>query len=93
MEDQSRGTRNIINEFLMMPGSRDVYCSQDSIDFDKILSEGEVTVCNYDLASGDTNASLSGCFSYYLLIMPFYLGPAPNRHAHRTFFMSMSCPY
>ena len=62
MEDQSRGTRNIINEFLMMPGSRDVYCSQDSIDFDKILSEGEVTVCNYDLASGDTNAIAFGLF-------------------------------
>ena len=62
MEDQSRGTRNIINEFLMMPGSRDVYCSQDSIDFDKILLEGEVTVCNYDLASGDTNAIAFGLF-------------------------------
>lgn len=62
MEDQSRGTRNIINEFLMMPGSRDVYCSQDSIDFDKILSEGEITVCNYDLASGDTNAIAFGLF-------------------------------
>src|SRR5699024_5956546 len=60
MEDQRRGTRNIINEFLMMPGSRDVYCSQDSIDFDKILSEGEVTVCNYDLASGDRNAIAVG---------------------------------
>src|SRR5699024_12715668 len=46
----------------MMPGSRDVYCSQDSIDFDKILSEGEVTVCNYDLASGDTNAIAFGLF-------------------------------
>lgn len=62
MEDQSRGTRNIINEFLMMPGSKDVYCSQDSIDFDKILLNGEVTVCNYDLASGDTNAIAFGLF-------------------------------
>lgn len=62
MEDQSRGTRNIINEFLMMPGSRDVYCSQESLDFDKILSDGEVTVCNYDLASGDTNAIAFGLF-------------------------------
>lgn len=62
MEDQSRGTRNIINEFLMMPASRDVYCSQKSIDFDKILENGEVTVCNYDLASGDTNAVAFGLF-------------------------------
>ena len=62
MEDQSRGTRNIINEFLLMPGSREVYCTQDSIDFDRILENGEVTVCNYDLASGDSNAVAFGLF-------------------------------
>lgn len=62
MEDQSRGTRNIINEFLLMPGSREVYCAQKSIDFDRILKRGEVTVCNYDLASGDSNAVAFGLF-------------------------------
>lgn len=62
MEDQSRGTRNIINEFLLMPGSREVYCAQTSIDFDQILKNGEVTVCNYDLASGDSNAVAFGLF-------------------------------
>lgn len=62
MEDQSRGTRNIINEFLLMPGSREVYCSQSSIDFDQALKNSEVTVCNYDLASGDSNAVAFGLF-------------------------------
>lgn len=62
MEDQSRGTRNIINEFLLMPGSREVYCAQISIDFDQILENGEITVCNYDLASGDSNAIAFGLF-------------------------------
>ena len=62
MEDQSRGTRNIINEFLLMPGSREVYCAQTSIDFDRILKNGEITVCNYDLASGDSNAVAFGLF-------------------------------
>lgn len=62
MEDQSRGTRNIINEFLLMPGSREVYCAQESIDFDRVLKRGEVTVCNYDLASGDSNAVAFGLF-------------------------------
>ena len=62
MEDQSRGTRNIINEFLLMPGSREVYCAQKSIDFDRILKRGEITVCNYDLASGDSNAVAFGLF-------------------------------
>ncbi|MDD3361810.1 MAG: type IV secretory system conjugative DNA transfer family protein [Hespellia sp.] len=62
MEDQSRGTRNIINEFLLMPENREVFCSQDSIDFDQILLRGEITVCNYNLASGDTNAVAFGLF-------------------------------
>jgi len=62
MEDQSRGTRNIINEFLLMPESKKIYCSQNSIDFDRILENGEITVCNYDLASGDSNAVAFGLF-------------------------------
>lgn len=62
MEDQSRGTRNIINEFLLMPANREVFCSQNSIDFDRILLNGEVTVCNYNLASGDTDAIAFGLF-------------------------------
>lgn len=62
MEDQSRGTRNIINEFLLMPANREIFCSQDSIDFDRALENGEVTVCNYNLASGDTDAVAFGLF-------------------------------
>lgn len=62
MEDQSRGTRNIINEFLMMPANREIFCSQDSIDFDRALANGEITVCNYNLASGDTDAVAFGLF-------------------------------
>ena len=62
MEDQSRGTRNIINEFLLMPANREVFCAQNSIDFDRTLSSSEVTVCNYNLASGDTDAIAFGLF-------------------------------
>ncbi len=62
MEDQSRGTRNIINEFLLMPANKEIFCSQNSIDFDRALANGEVTVCNYNLASGDTDAVAFGLF-------------------------------
>lgn len=62
MEDQSRGTRNIINEFLLMPANREIFCAQNSIDFDHTLLTGEVTVCNYNLASGDTDAVAFGLF-------------------------------
>ena len=62
MEDQCRGTRNIINEFLLMPTNREIFCTQNSIDFDRALLNGEVTVCNYNLASGDTDAIAFGLF-------------------------------
>lgn len=60
MEDQCRGTRNIINEFLLMPANKEIFCSQDSIDFDSILKNGDITVFNYNLASGDTDAIALG---------------------------------
>jgi len=62
MEDQSRGTRNIINEFLLMPDNKKIFCSQNSIDFDRALENGEVTICNYNLAAGDTDALAFGLF-------------------------------
>lgn len=45
-----------------MPNFREVYCSQESIDFEQILKNGEITICNYDLASGDNNAIAFGLF-------------------------------
>lgn len=82
MEDQSRGTRNIINEFLLMPGSREVYCAQNSIDFDQILKNGEITVCNYDLASGDSNAIAFGLF--FLLSFNNAVLSRPGTESTRT---------
>lgn len=82
MEDQSRGTRNIINEFLLMPGSKEVYCAQTSIDFDRILLNGEITVCNYDLASGDSNAVAFGLF--FLLSFNNAVLSRPGTEATRT---------
>lgn len=60
MEDQCRGTRNIINEFLLLPANKEIFCSQHSIDFDLILERNEVTVFNYNLSSGDTDATALG---------------------------------
>lgn len=82
MEDQSRGTRNIINEFLLMPGSKEVYCAQSSIDFDRILARGEITVCNYDLASGDSNAVAFGLF--FLLSFNNAVLSRPGTESTRT---------
>lgn len=66
MEDQCRGTRNIINEFLLQPANREIYCAQESIDFDSILSGNEITVCNFNLAAGDTEATTLGLTFFQL---------------------------
>ena len=46
----------------ILPLSNVFFCSQVSIDFDRALANGEVTVCNYNLASGDTDAVAFGLF-------------------------------
>lgn len=82
MEDQSRGTRNIINEFLIMPANKEVFCSQDSIDFDRALANGEITVCNYNLAAGDSDAIAFGLF--FLLSMNNAVLSRPGSEKNRT---------
>ena len=85
MEDQSRGTRNIINEFLLMPANREIFCSQQSIDFDRALANGEVTVCNYNLASGDTDAVAFGLF-FLLSFNPIHGNPVHQIHTRIPHF-------
>ena len=77
----------------MMPGSKDVYCSQDSIDFDKILLNGEVTVCNYDLASGDTNAIAFGLFFLLSFNNAVLSRPELRTADPPIFFMWTSFPF
>lgn len=82
MEDQSRGTRNIINEFLLMPANKEVFCAQNSIDFDRALANGEITVCNYNLAAGDSDAVAFGLF--FLLSMNNAVLSRPGTEKTRT---------
>lgn len=60
LEDQCRGTRNIINEFLLLPANKEIFCSQHSIDFDSALAQSQITVFNYNLAAGETDATALG---------------------------------
>lgn len=60
LEDQCRGTRNIINEFLLLPANKEIFCSQHSIDFDYALAQSQITVFNYNLAAGETDATALG---------------------------------
>lgn len=62
MAEQCRGLRVIFNEFLANPLFKDILCSQESIDMDKMLAEGEITVVNYALELGRTDSIAFGLF-------------------------------
>lgn len=62
MNDQIRGLRTILNEFLTNPLIRDVLCAEKTVDMDKMLANGEVTVLNYALELGATDSVAFGLF-------------------------------
>lgn len=62
MEDQIRGLRVIMNEFLGNPLIKNVLCSQDSVDLDKCLADDEITIVNYALELGQADATAFGLF-------------------------------
>lgn len=62
MFDQARGLRTLIDEFLSNPLYRQVLCCQESIDMDAMLSENQITVVNYALELGRSDAVAFGLF-------------------------------
>lgn len=62
-EDHSRGLRVQLNNFIMDPLVEKVLCAEKSIDLDKALADGEVTVCNIELGDlGPINSPAFGLF-------------------------------
>lgn len=58
-----RGLRVQLNNFLFDPLIKTVLCSQNSIDLDRALENGEVTVCNIELGDlGPINSPAFGLF-------------------------------
>lgn len=62
MNEQATGLRIMINELLANPSVREILCSENSVDQDKMLAEGEVTVVNYSQEMGDRDATALGLF-------------------------------
>lgn len=62
MEKQARGLRVIINEFLTDPLIRGVLCAPETVDIDRCLAEGQITVVNYALELGMSIATGFGLF-------------------------------
>lgn len=62
ISEQARGLRTQFSEFLMNPLFKEVLCAEKSIDMDKMLSNGEITVVNYALELGRSDATAFGLF-------------------------------
>lgn len=57
MIDQARGLRNIINQILVNPLVKDILCSENSIDMDAMLADGQITIVNYALKLGSAGVA------------------------------------
>lgn len=62
IDEQATGLRIIINELLMHPLIKSVLCAQDTVDMDKALTEGQITLVNYALELGQSQATAFGLF-------------------------------
>lgn len=62
MYDRANGLRLQINEFMNHPLIRDVLCQQKSLDIDKALANGEITIVNYSLKLGQNVSTAFGLF-------------------------------
>lgn len=79
MQNQARGLRNIINEFLTNPLFKDTLCCEDTIDMDALLSEGQITVVNYALELGKNDAIAFGLFFALSFNNAVFRRPSKNR--------------
>ena len=62
-EDHCKGLRVQLNNFLIDPNIQRVMCAEKSIDLDKILRDGELTVVNIELGDlGPVNSPAFGLF-------------------------------
>lgn len=62
MEEHSTGLRIMVNELLANPSVREILSSETSVDQDKMLAEGQITVLNYSQEMGDRDATALGLF-------------------------------
>ena len=62
MLNQARGLRIMLNELLANPSVKEILCAEDSLDQDKMLAEGQITVVNYSQEMGDRDATALGLF-------------------------------
>lgn len=62
ISEQATGLRNIIDDSLMNPKIRRILCSQETIDLDRILEKGEITLVNFEIALGSDSTGFGMFF-------------------------------
>ena len=67
IDQQATGLRNIIDESLMNPRIRRIFTAQNTVDFDKALSNSEITLINYEISLGSDSTNF-GLFVLLLFI-------------------------
>ena len=67
IDQQATGLRNIIDESLMNPRIKRIFTSPNTIDFDKALSNSEITLINYEISLGSDSTNF-GLFVLLLFI-------------------------
>lgn len=85
MYDRSNGLRLQINNFLNHPLIRRVLCAENSIDLDRALANGEITIVNYALELGESVSTAFGLF--YLLSLSKAVLRRPGTEQTRTLHM------
>lgn len=85
MFDRANGLRLQINNFLNHPLIRRVLCCDRTIDLDKALANGEITVVNYALELGKSVSTAFGLF--YLLSLSKAVLRRPGKEDSRTLHM------
>lgn len=85
MFDRANGLRLQINNFLNHPLIRRVLCCDKTIDLDKALENGEITIVNYALELGKSVSTAFGLF--YLLSLSKAVLRRPGKEDSRTLHM------
>lgn len=85
MYDRSNGLRLQVNNFLNHPLIRRVLCADESIDLDRALANGEITIVNYALELGESVSTAFGLF--YLLSLSKAVLRRPGTEQSRTLHM------
>lgn len=92
ISEQATGLRNIIDESLMNPRIRNVLCSKRTINIDKALENGELTLVNYEISLG-SDATGFGMFFLLSFIQSIFRRPGTLKTRLPHFFALDEMPY